>query len=105
MTHSYWSQPSRLNSIRHRCLLAGFICLALPGLLPASHAQALPRVVNSLADNQNDGCSTADNGCTLREAIGDSASGDTITFNLPGSGPHTIDVAVCFWKIATRKAL
>ncbi|HET6975060.1 MAG TPA: Ig-like domain-containing protein [Pyrinomonadaceae bacterium] len=35
--------------------------------------------------------STADSGAgTLREAIGNVCSGTTITFNLPGAGPHTI---------------
>jgi hypothetical protein len=37
--------------------------------------------------------STADSGAgTLREAIGNVCSGTTITFNLPGAGPHTISL-------------
>src|SRR6266446_8039781 len=42
------------------------------------------------ADDHNDGvCNAAD--CTLREAINAANAGDTISFNIPGSGVHTIN--------------
>src|SRR5437764_1883731 len=43
------------------------------------------------ADDHNDGvCNAAD--CTLREAINAANAGDTISFNIPGSGVHTINL-------------
>src|SRR6266446_835781 len=42
------------------------------------------------ADDHNDGlCNAAD--CTLREAISAANAGDTISFNIPGAGVHTIN--------------
>ncbi|MDQ3812430.1 MAG: CSLREA domain-containing protein, partial [Armatimonadota bacterium] len=61
-------------------LSAGFLCLALLGLLPARAAYATTRTVNSSADNQNNGCSTAPGDCTLREAIAASIDNDSINF-------------------------
>ncbi len=43
------------------------------------------------ADDHNDGvCNAAD--CTLREAINAANAGDTISFNIPGAGVHTINL-------------
>src|SRR2546425_9818015 len=54
---------------------------------PTAHAATF--TVNS-ADDHNDGvCNAAD--CTLREAIIAANAGDTISFNIPGSGVHTIN--------------
>jgi CSLREA domain-containing protein len=50
-------------------------------------------VVNSTADTDDGACTSTPGGCTLREAI-NAANGapgmDTIEFDIPGSGPHTI---------------
>src|SRR5437879_11061861 len=47
------------------------------------------------ADDHNDGvCNAAD--CTLREAISAANAGDTISFNIPGSGVHTINATAGF---------
>src|SRR5436853_5250656 len=54
---------------------------------PTAHAATFN--VNT-ADDHNDGvCNAAD--CTLREAINAANAGDTISFNIPGSGVHTIN--------------
>jgi len=54
---------------------------------PTAHAATL--TVNT-ADDHNDGvCNAAD--CTLREAINAANAGDTISFNILGSGVHTIN--------------
>ena len=54
---------------------------------PTAHAATF--TVNT-ADDHNDGvCNTAD--CTLREAINAASAGDTISFNIPGAGVHTIN--------------
>src|SRR5436853_1816081 len=46
-------------------------------------------------DDHNDGvCNAAD--CTLREAINAANAGDTISFNIPGSGVHTINATAGF---------
>ena len=74
-------------------LAAGF---ALWHILPESIRNAIEPValaatftVNT-ADDHNDGvCNAAD--CTLREAIIAANAGDTISFNIPGSGVHTIN--------------
>src|SRR5438067_13655061 len=59
---------------------------------PTAHAATL--TVNT-ADDHNDGvCNAAD--CTLREAINAANAGDTISFNIPGSGVHTINVTSGF---------
>jgi len=64
----------------------------------SSTAQAAPNAtltVNTLADNETDGCAT--NNCTLREAITDAIADDTINFNVSGiintssNGELTID--------------
>jgi CSLREA domain-containing protein len=50
-------------------------------------------VVNSTADTNDGQCTTAVNGCTLREAINAANANpgaDTINFNIPGSAPYTI---------------
>src|SRR5437773_8731094 len=47
------------------------------------------------ADDHNDGvCNATD--CTLREAINSANAGDTISFNIPGSGVHTINATSGF---------
>ena len=47
------------------------------------------------ADDHNDGvCNAAD--CTLREAINAANAGDTISFNIPGAGVHTINATAGF---------
>jgi len=74
-------------------LAAGF---ALWHILPDSIRDAVEPIafaatftVNT-ADDHNDGvCNAAD--CTLREAINAANAGDTISFNIPGSGVHTIN--------------
>src|SRR5437660_1772490 len=74
-------------------LAAGF---ALWHILPDSIRKAIEPTalaatftVNT-ADDHNDGvCNAAD--CTLREAINAANAGDTISFNIPGSGVHTIN--------------
>src|SRR5437660_11973116 len=54
---------------------------------PTAHAATL--TVNT-ADDHNDGvCNAAD--CTLREAINAANAGDTISFNILGSGVHRIN--------------
>src|SRR6184192_4053166 len=71
-------------------------CLGLWCILPAGirnevepTAEAATLTVNS-ADDHNDGvCNAAD--CTLREAISAANAGDTISFNIPGAGVHTIN--------------
>src|SRR5437016_640842 len=56
-------------------------------VLPTAHAATF--TVNT-ADDHNDGvCNAAD--CTLREAINAANAGDTISFDIPGSGVHTIN--------------
>src|SRR5207247_9235726 len=61
-------------------------------VLPTAHAATL--TVNS-ADDHNDGvCNAAD--CTLREALNAASPGDTISFNIAGSGVHTINATSGF---------
>jgi len=79
-------------------LTAGF---ALWQILPnsirnwvESVAHAATFTVNT-ADDHNDGvCNAGD--CTLREAINAANAGDTISFNIPGSGVHTINATSGF---------
>src|SRR5213080_4810771 len=79
-------------------LAAGF---ALWHFLPDSIRHAVEPValaatftVNT-ADDHNDGvCNAAD--CTLREAISAANTGDTISFNIPGSGVRTINATSGF---------
>lgn len=78
-------------------LLAVLLCLVIVGaarILPAqasqSDAQAV-YTVNTVADPGTGTCDATE--CTLREAIRAanlSAGADTIQFNVPGTGPHTI---------------
>ena len=59
---------------------------------PTAHAATL--TVNT-ADDHNDGiCNAVD--CTLREAISAANTGDTISFNIPGSGVRTINATSGF---------
>src|SRR5438094_3273386 len=59
---------------------------------PVAHAATF--TVNT-ADDHNDGvCNATD--CTLREAINAANAGDTISFNIPGSGIHTINATSGF---------
>src|SRR5205814_4143147 len=59
---------------------------------PVAHATTF--TVNT-ADNHNDGvCNATD--CTLREAINAANASDTISFNIPGSGIHTINATTGF---------
>lgn len=63
----------------------------LPPSIQDAHAQNL--VVNTTDDHDVDtgGCEDLPGDCTLREAIMSlAASGDTISFGIPGAGPHTI---------------
>ena len=82
---------------RYTIMIASLV-LALV-FMTVRHASALTLTVNSTGDgedvNQGDGiCETATVGeCTLRAAIMEanaSPGTDTISFNIPGEGPHTI---------------
>lgn len=58
-------------------------------------AYAANFVVNTTADSDDGVCSSAASGCTLREAINAAnanAGEDTINFNIPGPGVHTIQL-------------
>ena len=74
-----------------RLTLAGVLGALLVGLLPQV-AQTATLTVNSTADPGTGGCTAAE--CTLREAIvaanSNPTSAGTISFNIPGPGPHTI---------------
>src|SRR5438128_8229059 len=74
-------------------LAAGF---ALWQILPDSIRKAIEPTalaatftVNTADDHDDGVCNAAD--CTLREAINAANAGDTISFNIPGSGVHTIN--------------
>jgi CSLREA domain-containing protein len=59
----------------------------------ALDAGALNFVVNSTLDTDDGNCTQTVDGCTLREAINAANArigGDTIAFNIPGSGVHII---------------
>jgi len=61
-------------------------------------------VVNTTGDPGGDGFCSADE-CTLREAItaANAAAGtDTITFDIPGAGPHTISLLTALPNISTN---
>src|SRR5437016_1436787 len=81
--------------------LAFAACFGLWHILPNSIrnevepvALAATLTVNT-ADDHNDGvCNAAD--CTLREAINAANAGDTISFNIAGSGVHTINATSGF---------
>src|SRR3989454_10201148 len=97
---SMYNKRSRITTTIWAALLltAGF---GLWRILPDSvrnvvepTALASTFTVNT-ADDHNDGiCNAAD--CTLREAINAANAGDTISFNIPGSGVHTINVTSGF---------
>ncbi len=66
----------------------------MTSLISASALAPKTYTVNSIADTTNGGCTTAVNGCTLREAINAAnanAGADTIEFDL-GAGLNTISV-------------
>lgn len=74
--------PSRRLSL---VVLLALLALTLPAPRPALAASL---VVNSLADSNDGACTTAPNGCTLREAINAanaSAAADTISFGVDGT--------------------
>jgi len=91
-------------------LFAIVLVAATVSILLASHAHAAPAtfVVNSVADgddaNTGDGvCETSTPGeCTLRAALrqandnSNPADMDTIEFNIPGTGVHTIAPSTCY---------
>src|SRR5438093_635360 len=54
---------------------------------PTAHAATF--TVNTADDHDDGVCNAAD--CTLREAINAANAGDTINFNVVGSGVHTIN--------------
>src|SRR6266567_2417724 len=95
-----YKNRSRITTVIWAALVlaAGF---ALWHILPDSIRKAVEPTalaatftVNS-ADDHNDGvCNAAD--CTLREAINAANAGDTISFNIPGSGIHTINATSGF---------
>src|SRR3954462_5602496 len=64
------------------CAWALILCSILPPVL------ATTRTVNSTADDQSNGCSSAPGDCTLREAIAASLDNDIINFaaSLNGAG-------------------
>ena len=74
-------------------ILAATAALGRGGILPASRATASTFTVTKTADT-NDGVCNAD--CSLREAMtaaNASPGADTITFAIPGGGPHVITVS------------
>ena len=89
-----YKHRSRTTTIWATLALA--VSFGLWRILPESlRNQVLPTAfaatftVNT-ADDHNDGvCNAAD--CTLREAISAANAGDTISFNIPGAGVHTIN--------------
>ncbi len=70
-----------------------------PGLLANAYRYQDPPTeltVNSTADTTDGACTTDAGGCTLREAItaaNANAVVETITFDLPGAGAHTIQLS------------
>ncbi len=64
--------------------------LAVPALVGPSTetVRAGGLVVTLDSDPVPDGCSPGD--CSLREALLDASGGETISFNIPGAGPHVI---------------
>src|SRR3954470_509598 len=73
--------------------------MALVVRVPAAGAAGLTLTVNTTADDDDGTCAplTQLTDCTLREAITASNAtagvADTIAFNIPGAGPHTVAVA------------
>ncbi len=83
-----------------RLLLALLLVVLAQPILPfATPVQAATLTVTKVADT-NDGTCDAD--CSLREAIAAAASGDTITFALPGAAPWTITLALGQLTISTN---
>ena len=78
--------------------VGGFIFLLAER--PGAHANPTTYTVNSTADPGDGVCDATE--CTLSEAI-DAANGnpgtDTIAFNIPGEGPHTIRPTLPLWDI------
>ncbi|MCB0129630.1 MAG: CSLREA domain-containing protein, partial [Caldilineaceae bacterium] len=81
------------------CVMVALIATAL--LMSGTTAYAADFIVNSTADDVDqsslDGlCLTAQGECTLRaaldEALANGGGADTISFNIPGPGPHTISI-------------
>src|SRR5207244_10882356 len=88
---------------KNRCRTTIWATLALAAsfglwrILPESlRNQVLPTAfaatftVNTADDHDDGVCNAAD--CTLREAINAANAGDTISFNIPGAGVHTINL-------------
>src|SRR5215467_668368 len=68
-------------------------------IIPTAYAANF--TVNTLADHDDGTCDAVD--CTLREAINavnGGSGGDTINFNIPGSGVRTINLASALPMIA-----
>jgi len=85
-----------LDCVPMRCrpwpLLAFLVAVAALTLAGgARQALADGPVVTTASDHTPDGSCDAD--CTLREAIATVAQGQTITFDIPGDGPHVIHLA------------
>lgn len=86
-----------MRAVRRRVLL-GVAAVALIALFLPRPAFAATFVVDSTGDESDDNlldgiCHTAAGTCTLRAAIEQAnalAGADTITFNIPGAGVHTI---------------
>ncbi|MGE0641146.1 MAG: choice-of-anchor Q domain-containing protein [Thermoanaerobaculia bacterium] len=69
-----------------------------PSLLPATD-----RTVDITADENDGTCDAGD--CSLREAIGVAADGDTILFSLPGPGPWTITLSAGLGQLSISSDL
>jgi CSLREA domain-containing protein len=83
--------PMRLNGDALTDLVVLQKGQSTAGVIRTEAAQTF--VANSTADTDDGQCTTAVNGCTLREAINaanQSAGADTINFNIAGAGLHTI---------------
>src|SRR5688572_20610144 len=74
--HSHWPTSARLPLT----IVSLLCCLIVTGLVPSRVLAATTRTVNSNADDQSNGCSTAPGDCTLREAIAASLANDTVNF-------------------------
>jgi CSLREA domain-containing protein len=83
--------PWRWTAALASLVVVGVALLVGLAVIPALRAEAANLVVNSTVDPGAGACDAAE--CTLREAIAAAnATGDTdtITFDIPGPGPHTI---------------
>jgi hypothetical protein len=90
------ARERRREELRRRraVLLAGATTGAFALAAPAAHAANLE--VNTLNDAAADGCTTAVNGCTLRDAVTDASGNsedDVITFQSGLSGTIVLDPA------------